>query len=235
MTRTNDRFDDEADPFGDPNEPTHPNLDRADVPPEAARIFRVPDHPALSRVRYQYDPVFHEAINVAYKRLNRADTPDDVFDEYAGRRLRITKNLLGEQYYGGDVEPFVAVVTEDERVDALLDWADDTPSPYARRDTPTSIEAARSRVDDDTADLIDLAEDVYENEAGVSRAEFAAFVADLTEADPVEAPSSRAEPGGSADTTPSPPVEWSWYDVARGTAIFVAVLILIVGAIYFAL
>lgn len=230
MTRTNDRFDHDADPFGDPNEPTHPNLDRADVPPEATRIFRVPDHAALSRVRYRRDPVFHEFVNVAYKWLDRATTPEDVFAEYAGRRVRITKNLLGLEYYGGDVEPFVAVVTDDERVDALLDWADDTPSPYATHETPTSIEAARSSVDDDAVDLIDEAEEVYRNEAGVSRAEFAAFVADIADTHPVEAPSSDAEPGGSAAEDR---FEMSWRDVAVGTAIFVAVLILIVGAIYF--
>lgn len=229
---SNDRFDDDADPFGNPNEPVHPNLDRADVDPNATRTFRIPDHVSLARVRYHRDPVFHGFVTTAYKWLDLAEAPEDVFEEYAGRRIRITKNLLGEEYYGGDVEPFVAVVTDDERVDALLDWADDTPSPYARREVPASIEAAKQEVSDSTADTIDDAFEVYENHANVSKAEFDAFVADMVEIDPVEAPTPDAEPGGSTDEAPVAPVDtgdvWKGLTVAAGLTVLILIALAIV-------
>lgn len=240
------RFDHDADPSGN-DRPTHPDLDRHDLDPASYRIVRIPDHTTLSRIRYRRDPFFATAVNVAYKWLDRAGTPEEVFERYAGRRIRITRNLLDGEYYGGDVEPFVGVVTEDDRVDALLDWADETPSAYARREVPEWLRDARddfvdpegappslaAYVDDRdlarvTKQAIDEAEEAY-REGEVPRREYIAFVADMVDADPVSTP----EGGGSTAEDTDAPVAMSWYDVARGTAIFVVVLILIVGAIHF--
>jgi len=237
------RFDHDADPSGN-DRPTDPDLDRHDLDPSSYRIVRIPDHTTLSRIRYRRDPFFATAINVAYKWLDRAGTPEEVFERYAGRRIRITRNLLDGEYYGGDVEPFVGVVTEDERVDALLDWADETPSPYARRTVPDWLRDARddfvdpegappslaAYVDDRdlaraTKQAIDEAEEAY-REGEVPRREYVAFVADMVEADPVSTP----EPTGSTAEDPPAPVGFTRGDVAFVVAV---VLILIVLAIVF--
>jgi len=224
---TPDRFDHDADPTGS-DRPVHPDIDRHDLDPNAYRIVRIPDHTTLARIRYRRDPFFAEAVNVAYKWLDRAGTPEEVFDRYAGKRLRITRNLLDGGYYGGDVEPFVGVVTDDDRVEGLLDWVDDPASSYARRDAPASIDGAKADADDSTFEQIEEAEEAWRN-GDVTRAQFEAFVADIVDADPVSTPEGR---GLNAEDTAAP-VDMSWYDVARAVAVGTFVLILIAGAIYF--
>jgi len=227
---TNDRFVDPED--HDRHAPTHPDISTHDVDPEAYRTFRIPKHVDLARIRYRRDPVFHEAVNVAYRRLDGTATPEDVFAEYPGRRLRVSKNLLGELYYGGDVEPFVDVVFDDRDLDAFADWVDDPASAFATREDPEWLTGAKVSVSDDTADTIDEAVEAWRN-GDVRKAELDAFVGDMVDADPVEDTSTDAEPGGSDPKTPSHGVEMSWREVAYGIAFFVALLILIVGAIHY--
>ena len=91
MTRDNDRFVDPDDV--DDDAPTHPNLSRDDLPPGTYRDFRIPDHQTLSWLRYEADPWFKQAVDTAYKWFDDTHTPEDVFTHYAGRRIRITRNL----------------------------------------------------------------------------------------------------------------------------------------------
>lgn len=226
---TNDRFVDPED--HDPTEPTHPNVNLDDRDPKATRDFRIPSHVDLARIRYRYDPVYHEAINVAYRWFDDTETPEDVFDAYAGRRIRITRNLLGEEYYGGDVAPHVGVVTDHARTDALLDWVDDPPSAYAERETPEAVQAAIEREGYPAAKVLEEAVEAWKH-GDVSRKELAAFVADTVDTDPVEAPSSDVEPGGSADETPTY-AGIPRADVAFYVAAVVAFVLLTLALVYF--
>jgi hypothetical protein len=223
---TNDRFVDPQDV--DTTEPTHPNLETTDKPPESYRDFRIPPHADLARIRYRHDPGFAHSVNVAYKWLDGVETPEDVFEAYGGKRLRITRNLLGESYYGGDVAPYVGFVFDDDRLDRFADWVDDPASAYADREPPEWLTPVRLALSKDGKAMLDEAVERWK--AGdVRHAELAAFADSITDADEVDPPDDVDIPiEFDATDTPEPDTSFDTGRVARYVLIAATVLTLIV-------
>lgn len=147
MTHDNDRLNDDPDPY-QPGDDVH-GTDTVSLY-QQYRMSRVPTSRELADLKYRTDPTFHQVVDLAVDRPELPyHTPQDIFEECPGSRIRASRAHLGEDIAKNPPQVVVEVVDPDHPVAALNEWADDPVSAYASRDVPHAVRLVADAVEDE--------------------------------------------------------------------------------------